>query len=216
MPSRMFPFVNGQIYHVYNRGTEKRTIYESTRDYQRFIKSMSYYRIQGPKPKFSLFFYPRAKKIDFSKKIITILAYCLMPNHFHLLVKQEVDGGITEFVSKLSNSYTKYYNTKHKRIGPLFQGEFKSVLVESDEQLVHVSRYIHLNPLVSYLTKNLDSYTWSSYNEYINNAPKYCSTSEIMGFFKNPEDYIQFILDQAGYATELAFIKHKLLEENSS
>lgn len=216
MPSRIFPFVNGQIYHIYNRGTEKRTIYESSRDYQRFIKSMSYYQIQGPKPKFSLFSHPKTRKVDFTKKIINILSYCLMPNHFHLLIKQKFDGGITEFTGKLSNSYTKYYNTKHKRVGPLFQGEFKSVLVESDEQLIHVSRYIHLNPLVAYLTKDLSSYIWSSYSEYVNNSPKICSISEIMGFFKNPTDYQQFIKDQAGYAVELGFIKHKLLEENSS
>ena len=149
MPSRTFPFVKGQYYHIYNRGVEKRTIFKNRFDHRRFIKTVLYYQLEGPKPKFSNFFNYQLFKPDFDKKIVDIVCYCLMPNHFHFLLKQLRDGGITEFVSKITNSYTKYFNTKDKRIGPLFQGEFKSVLVESDEHLMHISRYIHLNPLVS-------------------------------------------------------------------
>lgn len=211
MPSRIIPFVNDQIYHVYNRGSEKRSIALSRRDYLRMLKTMQYYQLEGPKPKFSL--YPKLTfKPDFSKKIVEIIAFCIMPNHFHFLLKQTKEGGITEFISKLSNSYTKYFNTKHKRIGPLFQGEFKAVLIENDEQLLHVSRYIHLNPLVSFLVKDLNKYEWSSYKEYINNSPGLCSKEQVLGFFKSPKDYEQFVLDQADYAKQLEILKHKLLE----
>lgn len=212
MPSRIIPFVNEQIYHVYNRGVEKRPIFESSRDYQRFLKTLLYYQIQGPKPRFSKFFHPKIFKIDLSKKIVDILAYCLMSNHFHLLIKQTRDRGITELVSKLSNSYTKYYNTKYARVGPLLQGEFKSVLVESDEQLIHLSRYIHLNPISSFLVKNLGQYQWSSYHEYINDQKGICLKEDVLGFFKSPKDYEQFVLDQADYAQKLEIIKHQLID----
>src|SRR3972149_10552818 len=169
MPSRIFPFVNGQYYHIYNRGVEKRVIFEKQWDYSRLIKTIKYYQLLGPKPKLSRFLMGSIFKPDTDKKIVDIICYCLMPNHFHFLLRQVQDGGISEFVSKFSNSYTKYYNVKYKRVGPLLQGEFKAVLIESDEQLIHVSRYIHLNPIASFLIKDLNEYRWSSYKEYIGN-----------------------------------------------
>ena len=190
MPSRIFPFVNGQFYHIYNRGVEKRTIFEKNWDYSRLIKTIKYYQLIGPKPKLSRFLVGSIFKPDNDKKIVEIICYCLMPNHFHFLVKQLKDGGVTEFISKLSNSYTKYYNVKYNRVGPLLQGEFKAVLIESDEQLVHISRYIHLNPVVSFLVKNLSQYRWSSYKEYIANETNGISSKEtIISFFKSPEGY---------------------------
>ena len=136
-----------------------------------------------------------------------------MPNHFHYLLQQKVDGGITEFVSKISNSYTKYFNTKNERVGPILQGEFKSVLVETDEQLIHLSRYIHLNPLVSYLTDNLESYPWSSHPEYVGiNRTSFCSKDIILKQFKSSEDYKQFVLDQEDYGRKLERIKHQTLD----
>lgn len=213
MPSRIIPFVNDQFYHIYNRGSEKRTIFENQRDYQRFIKTLKYYQIEGPKPQFSKFPSPIIDKLDESKKIVDIITYCLMPNHFHLLLKQIKDHGITEFMGKLSNSYTKYYNTKHNRVGPLFQGEFKAVLIESNEQLVHISRYIHLNPIISYLVKSLDQYEWSSYMEYMRNSSKgFCSKDIILNQFKNAKNYQQFVLDQIGYGLELELIKHQIVD----
>ncbi len=137
-----------------------------------------------------------------------------MPNHFHLLIKQVNEGSVTEFISKLSNSYTKYYNTKYKRVGPLFQGEFKAEVMENDEQLIHVSRYIHLNPLVSYLIKDLKHFEWSSYKEYLSKSSNsLCDKEKILGYFKNSRGYEQFVMDQAGYATELELIKRQLIDE---
>lgn len=188
------------------------SIFKNSYNLQRFLKTMLYYKILGPKPRFSLFT-PTNSLLNGNKQIVEIVCYCFMPNHFHLLVKQLIDGGITEFVSKLSNSYTKYFNIKHKRVGPLMQGEFKSVLVESNEQLLHLSRYIHLNPSVSGLVDNLEEYAWSSYLEYIgSNTQEVCSKNIILDQFKSPKDYRQFILDQESYGTELEIIKHKLLD----
>lgn len=215
MPYRTLPFVNDHYYHIYNRGSEKKPIFQIKWDYKRFLKTIKYYQLEGPKPKLSKYLISQIFKPDPNKKIVEVICYCLMPNHFHFLIKQTKEGGISEFMRKLSNSYTKYYNTKHNRVGPLLQGEFKAVLVKSDEQLLHLSRYIHLNPLVSYVTKNLDLYPWSSYFEYIGDVKdNICLTTPIKEFFKAPADYQKFVLDQAAYGKELELIKHQLLDEH--
>ncbi len=214
MPTRITPLVNGQIYHVYNRGVEKRRVFEDRRCYTRLLHAIRYYQLKGPKPKFSHSFNNSLFKPDPKKKIVDIICYCLMPNHFHLLVKQLSDGGISEFIGKLINSYTKFYNLKYKRIGPLFQGQFKAVLIESEEQLIHVSRYIHLNPIASFLIKDLNLYEWSSYKEYINNIKGICNKEEIMSLFKDSASYQKFCLDQVSYAQNLEKIKHQLIEDD--
>jgi len=213
MPSRVHPLVIGEYYHIYNRGVDKMDIFKNSYDFKRFIKTMLYYQIAGPKPRFSLFA-PTTNLLDESKKNVEIICFCLMPNHFHFLLKQLVDKGITEFISKLSNSYTKYFNIKKGRVGYLFQGEFKSVLVGTNEQLLHLSRYVHLNPLVSDLTKNLNEYTWSSYPEYLGLTPqKNCTKEIILDQFKSKEYYKNFTLDQESYGRDLEIIKHQLFDE---
>lgn len=212
MPSRVHPLVNGEYYHIFNRGVDKMNIFRNFYDYQRFLKTLLYYQILGPKPRFSIFA-PTTNLLNKNKKIVEIICYCLMPNHFHFLIKQLVDGGITEFISKLSNSYTKFFNIKKSRVGPLFQGEFKSVLVESNNQLLHLSRYIHLNPLVANLVNNLEGYQWSSYPEYLGQSIKdICTKDIILDQFKSLKGYQKFVLDQANYGRELEIIKHQLLD----
>ena len=110
MPYRITPFVNDEFYHIYNRGLEKRDIFEGTRDYSHFTQTMFYYQIQNPKPKFSTYRRSKIFPVDPSKKIVDIVSYCLMPNHFHILVKQIKDGGVQEFIRKFILSYIKYGN----------------------------------------------------------------------------------------------------------
>lgn len=189
-------------------------IFKNSYGFQRFFKTMVYYQILGPKPRFSLFT-PTTNLLNKNEKIVEIICYCLMPNHFHLLIKQLNDGGITEFIAKLSNSYTKYFNTKNRRVGPILQGEFKSILVESNEQLLHLSRYIHLNPLVSGLVDNLEKYLWSSYPEYISTtAEGICSKKIILDQFKSTKDYQKFVMNQESYGRALEIIKHTLLDSD--
>lgn len=135
-----------------------------------------------------------------------------MPNHFHLLLKQIEERGITTFVSKVTNSYTKYFNTKHKRIGPLMQGTFKAVRIEDDGQLIHVSRYIHLNPLIDYVVKNLRQYDFSSYPEFIGLRSGFCKTHYVLDHFPSPQDYEKFVLDQEDYGRTLKDIERALLD----
>jgi len=140
-----------------------------------------------------------------------------MPNHFHVLLKQTSPDGITKFMSQLQNSYTRYFNTKYRRLGPLFLDQFGAVRIEKDEQLLHVHRYIHLNPYSSFIVKSLDGllvYEWSSLKEYINQDAKLCVTDDILSYFKDKKHYLEFILDQADYQRKLKQIEHLLLERD--
>ncbi|MBI3103740.1 transposase [Candidatus Daviesbacteria bacterium] len=216
MPGRITPLATGEYYHIYNRGSEKRNIYTQQRDYARFLKVIFYYQFMGPRPSFSKFSKSEIillKPLS-QEKIIEVICYCLMPNHFHFLIRQLKENGISKFMSQISNSFTKYFNTKYNRVGPLFQGAFKAVLIESDEQLIHVSRYIHLNPIVSGLVKNLEDYRWSSYLECIKPIDTFCSTNEILGFFTPDERkrYKEFVEAQIDYGRKLEKIKHQLID----
>lgn len=211
MPYRTTFLANGEYYHIFNRGVAKMNVFTNSFDYRRFLKTIQYYQVEGPKPRFSIFS-SSTQSLNTNKKVISLITYCLMPNHFHLLVRQEKDGGISEFVSKLVNSYTKYFNTKYNRVGPLFQGQFKAVHIENNEQLLHVHRYIHLNPVVSYLQKHLEDYKWSSYSEYVSQTTGMCMKEVILAQFSSTEEYTEFIQNQIDYGRSLEIIKHQLLD----
>ena len=185
---RKLVFANGEIYHVFNQGVERRPTFIDKREYDRALLTLNYYRNAEITAGLAQILRLDQEKRDFlfsrltdDKKLIEVLCYCFMPNHFHFLLKQLIDGGIQTFVSNFSNSYTRYFNTKRKRIGPLFQGAFKAVRIEDDEQLIHVSRYIHLNPVVSFLIKesDLENYPYCSFQEYISSQGKILSLIHI-------------------------------------
>lgn len=191
----------------------------------RFLDLVYYYRFSNTPTSFSnLQKLPKEERSRLlerleSKKAINIeiLAYCLMPNHFHFLLKQVTDNGISTFMRNLEDSYVKYFNIKNKRAGPLFQSMFKAVRIETDEQLLHVSRYIHLNPSTSYIVEpdELDNYQWSSLGVYLkkeNNFRSFVNTETILSSFKGRKEYKEFVLDQAAYQKELDRIKHLILE----
>ena len=210
---RKIPLTTNQIYHIFNRGVNKNDIFFSQKDYNRFLAAAKHYITKDSKFSYEKPQADENKANDTgslaSDSKIEILAYCLMTNHFHFLIKQLVDDGITIYMRRFMNSYVHYVNVKNKRLGPLFQGRFKNVLVDSDEQLLHVSRYIHLNPLVSNLVANLDDYPWSSYLTYTSSAEdRFISPQIISNMFKNKGDYKKFILDQKDYAKSLEQLKH--------
>ena len=215
MPYRRIKFVDQNFYHTFNRGVEKREIFSNPEDYDRFLQTIYYYQFDGPKPKLST--HKRFRLIEFEKnpQIVEIICYCLMPNHFHLLIRQVKNGGTQEFMRKVLNSYTKYYNTKYHRVGYLLQGAFRAVEVETDNQLLHLSRYIHLNPFVSNLTNDLNVFKYSSYPGYIGLVEdKICRSEPILSFFKESRDYKKFVEDQRSYGKELDQIKHLLVDDD--
>lgn len=215
MPGRIHPLVNGEVYHIFNRGSDKRNIFLRSGDYRRFVNTFYYYQFEGPKPKLSEL--SKTKFADFKpsqdKKLIEILSFCLMPNHFHFLIKQLKTNGISIFISQATNSYTKYFNTKFKRVGPLLQGTFKSVRAETDEQLIHISRYIHINPVVSGLISKPQHYPWSSYGEYVDGIKGYCSTDLILSLFASRKEYRNFTENQIDYGKSLELIKHQIVDD---
>jgi putative transposase len=217
MPYRKVVIATGEIYHIFNRGVEERDLFIDHRDYQRFIENMAYYQIHGIKPQFSRRKKSLLNSFDATnQRSVDLICYVLMPNHFHFLLKQLTDFGIVIFMTRLQNSYGRYFNTRHRRSGHLFQGPYKAVRIQTDGQLIHGSRYIHLNPLVSNLTQNLNDYGWSSYLEFIGKSSQnLCQKDTVLNFFGQPKvkEYEKFVLDQVDYARELERIKHLLIDQ---
>lgn len=139
-----------------------------------------------------------------------------MPNHYHLLLKQQSDRGLSNFMRKIGNSFSRYFNTKTERSGPLFEGIFKAVRIESDEQMLHVNRYIHINPYVGQVIKRDDlfSYKWSSLPDYLSEkTPQFIEKDEIMSNFNSINDYKKFLLNQADFKKNQKKFKHLTLED---
>jgi len=223
MPARYIPLSSGGLYHVFNRGITDQSTFIDAKDYSRARDSLTFYRSLRPPGRFSHFLrLPDSKKHEYLEllgktkgQLVDLVAYCLMPNHFHFLVKQILDNGISTFTGQFTNSYTRYFNTRRHRIGPLFQGRFKAVHIESDEQLVHVSRYIHLNPYSSgivHAVSDLKTYPYSSLPEYLEPSEAGVSQNGLVLDLFPHGDYWNFISDQADYQRGLASIKHITFE----
>ena len=175
-------YVPDGYYHVYNRGVERRDIFLDNRDYKTFLHFLKLYLsdpeiLKGLNPLEG----STLRRKNFYQEI-DLLAYCLMPNHFHLLVKQRDEDSLSRFMKCLSTNYSMYFNKRYERVGSLFQGIFKAVLVENDDYLLHLSRYIHLNPHCK--GQALAEYDWSSYQEYLElRGTKWVEPEFILGIF---------------------------------
>lgn len=223
MPKRTTPLANNCLYHIMSRGHNSVPIFRYHNDYQFFIQAFCYYQSDKLPLKFSKF-----RKLSISQRndiiaslqykknfFVDIVSYCLMPNHFHFLLKQTKNDGILKFIRFLNNSYSHYFNLKYRRKGTLFESRFKAILIETEEQLVHVSRYIHLNPYTAFVVKNINDllkYPFSSLNEFLRKNKDICQQELIWGQFSSLQKYKEFVLDQADYQRKLQMIKHQLLE----
>ncbi len=185
--ARVKPAIN-EIYHVYNRGVEKREVFIDDWDKKRFLHNLYVFNDNRPiKNNKRLLKEVGLPSSEEREKMVEIMAFTLMQNHYHLMLKQITENGITEFMRKIGTGYTNYFNTKYNRVGPLFQGKYKMALVNNDRHFLFLPHYIHLNPLdskmpewrlgrVNNLTAAaslLSSYKWSSYGAYtsIKNLP---------------------------------------------
>ena len=227
MPGRKIPLITSETYHVLNRGISNQLVFKTKGNLDRAIKTMKYYQNENPPLKFSEFFLISKKrrkeiieKMPIKKQVlIEMIAFCLMPNHFHFILKQVKDQGISSYISKFTNSYTRYFNVKNKRHGPLFQGKFKAVRIKSEAQLLHLSRYIHLNPYSSHIIKKaeeIENYPYSSFGEYLGKSKtKFCSKEDILNNFKENCSYRKFVLERAKYQRTLQTIKSVVMENSS-
>ena len=230
---RKTQLANDNLYHIYNRGTEKRDIFLDKSDYFRFIHYL--YEFNDTKVVAHIL-----RKLDTGRGLasansanwkqrellVEIVSFCLMPNHFHLILRQMKDSGIAKFMQRVGTGHTMYFNKKNQRTGTLFQGTFKSILIENDEYLTHLSRYIHINPVEliepswkkegikdwNRANEFLQTYRWSSYLDYIGikNFPSLTNREIINSYFQSEQSYKNFI--NQWLVDDLEFIKQAILE----
>jgi len=186
----------------------------------RMLQVIRYYQREGPEIKFSKFIkleegtrLNKKNLLSKKEKLVEIIAYCIMPTHIHLILKQQMQNSISKFMNNILNSYTRYFNIKHKRKGPLWEARFKNILVETDEYLLHLTRYLHLNPVTAHLVNKPTNWMRSSYNEYLskNGNNKICKYKDLLDI--RPVSYKKFVEDRISYQRGLAKIKHLLLED---
>jgi putative transposase len=201
------------IYHVLNRGVDKRKIFMDDRDYYRFIHDLFEFNDQQKVMDNNYYFnildirYPeiRNKGRRPRKLLVDLLAFCLMPNHYHLLISPKVESGLSLFMRKLNGGYSRYFNKRHERAGTLFERRYKSVLVEGQAHFIHLPYYIHLNPLdlvapewrekkITNLNKTLkflNGYKWSSHLDYCgkNNFPSVTQRDFLLEVFRGEKGY---------------------------
>jgi putative transposase len=214
MAPRKIILATGEIYHILNRSIQGIPIFRGKRESHIFLEAMEYYLQPNPPIKFSLYRVNRDRApINLSQKLVMVINYCLMPNHFHLTLRQEEKNGIKTFIQRLSNSFAHYFNVKYENKGPIFEGKFKAVRVEDEEQLIHLSRYIHLNPVSSYLVEKPEDYPFSSYRFYLGDEQSMAlDPSPVLSRFSSPKKYAEFVEEQKNYQRSLEKIKHLALE----
>lgn len=221
MSLRLEPFVNGSIYHIFNKTIDHRLVFNRENNCTQLLNVVEYYRSNATK--FAYSHLPRLDPIitkSYLHKIhspssfrVEILCYCLMPNHFHFLIKQKKDKGVSKFMADVINSFTRYFNIKTERKGPIFVSDFKSVKITNESQFMHVSRYIHLNPYSSSLVNNygeLSRYPWSSLKNYIFGIKnEIITTKDLLSLFNfDKERYKKFVLSNAEHQKTLEAMKY--------
>ncbi len=219
---RKTKFINGQYYHIYNRGVDKRNIFINRNDYERFLLCL---RLLNDEEGGQMLLWrdfkrtnPRAKLLDFSKlnsikkPLVEFNAYCLNPNHMHFIIKQISHAGIRKFMHKIGTSYTNYFNIKYERSGSLFQGPFKSIPIDSNEYLLYLSAYINRNYFIHGYGQ--DTWKYSSLLDYLGKRRNdLCSLEPILSQFdNNVKKYEEFLCDNALYMKEVKETKRYLLE----
>lgn len=160
-------FASGTLYHIFNRGTAKTKIFLDREDYGLFLSRLREYLYPEKVDTAALAKTRQYVRGQLPSGVFDLLCYCLMPNHFHFLLHQKTELSASKLISKLCTSYSKVFNYKYKRVGALFQDQFKAVQIVSNEQLLWVSAYIHQNPLKAELVKKVEEYTYSSYPDYM-------------------------------------------------
>jgi putative transposase len=224
MPIRDEPFVTNKIYHIFNKSIEDKRIFEKRIFTNYFLNALYYYRSDKSTLSYSRYLKviptTEGKQITLeldkvANRLVEVHAYCLMPNHYHLLIRQKKDYGIIKVMSNTINAFTRYFNLLNNRSGTLFLGNFKAHGVTSHKVYLHVSRYIHLNPYTAGVNKSfteLRNNPFDSYGDYYYNKNNKILTKEyILDYFsKNKKNYSEFVENQADYQKSLHCLKKHL------
>ena len=214
---RKTEFSEGEFYHVYNRGNNKRPIFNAHFDLDRFLLCIQHFN--GEAPIGSIYQNSFKNRLPLggstSKSgIVEVVAYCLNPNHFHLILKQLAPNGIQKFMHKLGTGYTMYFNDKYKSSGALFQGRYKAIHVDSNEYLLHLSAYVNLNSEAHQNGKRdiKSMLSRSSWSEYVSKQNHLCNKDIVLAQFKGIRDYERFAKDSLGSIKHLKDSQRFVLE----
>jgi len=221
MPYREDTLANDEIYHVFTKSIAGYRVFNTNTDYERMIKTLSFYTVETPPCRFSWFMEQEENHVaqkqstpGTTDRLVTIFAYCLMPTHVHLILKQLSDNGTSRYMSRVFNSYSKYFNVKHNRKGPLWESRFRHVQVKDEEQFLHLTRYVHLNPVSSGLVNKPQKWKFSSYGQYIKAGDTSFCACEFEGLLDmRAADYRKFVEERIEDKRELEKIKHLILDE---
>lgn len=195
MSIRKTNFVEGEYYHIYNRGVEKRNIFTDKRDLDRFIQSIGEFNTKDPIGSLYQNSFVKERLGGKASKLVSFVAYCLNPNHYHFIITPLVEGGIEKFMQKLGTGYTMYFNNRQKRSGVLFQGKFKSKYIDSNEYLLKLSSYVNFNNCDEN-GKVKNKLSISSWEEYIGHSDlNFCDKSIILEQFRSKKEYENFALE---------------------
>lgn len=175
----------GTCFHIYNRGNRKEDIFLDEFDFRFFLLRLRQYLFPNKEDGSRISLLP--------ENSFSLISYCLMPNHFHLLLRQNLDIPTNKIILRVCTSYSKYFNKKYDKVGHVFQDQFKQVTVGDDDYLKWLSCYIHQNPKVAGLVKNLEQYQWSSYWDFVGkDSSGMCDKDIILSQFKNRDDFKNF------------------------
>jgi putative transposase len=205
MPRRTIALQAGEYYHLYNRGVNRQKIFFNQENYLFFLRRVRKYLLEEGK----------TSEVSETSEVLPgceVIAYCLMPNHYHFLIRP-LHNELSHKMQLLGISYTKAINKQQRRVGPLFQGQFQAVHVDCDEYLLHLSRYLHLNPVLAGLVKKPEDWPFSSYNDYLGlrqgTLPK---PDVILSQFENRAAYERFV--KAYLPRDRDKIAHLLFDED--
>ena len=200
-------------YHVFNRGVEKKDVFVDDQDRRVFLFYLNIYTGNLDQVTARYSDLPARLKDKNLGDSLDLLAYCLMPNHFHLVIFQKEADAMPRLLKQVTNGYTAYFNQKHNRVGSLFAGRYRAVTIGDDDLLAHVVRYVHLNPVVAGLSGKPGEWGWCSYKNYMGeNGGINCETHRVGDRFASSEDFAKYHADQAEYARELERIKHLIID----
>lgn len=207
---RKIKFANDEYYHIYNRGVDKRDIFMEEKDIKRLLIFLSESLVEKNKE-----VRPLSRRSNlFLGNLVELICYCLNPNHYHLILKQLEDNGVSKFMKSFGTSYTMFFNQKYNRSGSLFQGKFKAVHIETNEYILWLSGYINGNAEIHKIAK-ADNYLWSSYQDYLGlRNGTLCNKEIILSQFKNIneyKEYVEMVIKESGRRKD--GMKEYVLEE---
>lgn len=218
-------YANGEYYHIYNRGVEKRDIFCDPSDYDRFLISMNLLNDLNDGLMIEWRDFKKCNqnasldeflKLGFRKRkpLVEIVAYCLNPNHYHFILKQVCDAGVEKYLHKLGTSYTKYFNNKHKRSGVLFQGAYKAIQIDTNEYLLHLSAYVNKNNFIHGYSEN-NNWEYSSLPEFLGTRDNgLVSYGIITDQFTSRKEYSEFLDENSLYMKANKDMNEYIIEES--